>query len=100
MNIVGRGKQTSVSRTLNVKKDKDTIAGWKQDLNGILHIFNVRLISPVQLSIAKISPQTELLLNNHAILLDIRHHALSGQEGADFQHQPVSATFRRSIMIH
>ena len=31
-----------VSRAFHVKSDKDAIAGWKQDLNSILQIFNVR----------------------------------------------------------
>ena len=35
-------------------------------------------------------PQTELLINNHTVLLDIRRNALAGQEGAVGQHQSVS----------
>ena len=34
----GRGR---VSRFIHARDDKDTIAGWKSDLNRILHVFNV-----------------------------------------------------------
>ena len=31
----------AVSRFLHARNDKDAIAGWKSDLNGILNVFNV-----------------------------------------------------------
>jgi hypothetical protein len=43
--VVKRGKQSAASRMLNTKKDKDAIATWRQELNGILQIFNVRPVS-------------------------------------------------------
>ena len=51
-----RGERNAVSRLFHSQNDKDAIAGWKQDLNKILHIFNVRSVIPVQLEITKSSP--------------------------------------------
>ena len=45
--IVGQGKRRAVSRFSYAKSDKDAIVGWRQDLNRILHIFNVRSINPI-----------------------------------------------------
>ena len=42
--IVMRGERNVLSRLFHATNDKDTIVGWKQDLNKILHIFNVRLV--------------------------------------------------------
>ena len=44
--VVKRGKRNPVSRFLGSKNDKDAIAAWRQDLNRILHIFNVRSVRP------------------------------------------------------
>jgi len=41
--IIKQGKRSGVSRLFHAKNDKDTIASWKQDLSGLLHVFNVRL---------------------------------------------------------
>ena len=46
-NAAGQGKRNVVSRTFNAKNDKDAVAAWRQELTGILQIFNVR--SDVQL---------------------------------------------------
>lgn len=45
--VIKQGKQNVVSRLLYAKNGKDAITIWRQDLNRILHIFNVRLIGPV-----------------------------------------------------
>ena len=37
------------SRAFYAKSDKETIATWKSDLNGILHTFNVRFVAPMWL---------------------------------------------------
>ena len=39
--IIKKGKQNAVSRLFHAKSDKDTITGWKSDLNKILLVFNV-----------------------------------------------------------
>ena len=52
------------SRVLHAQSDKDTIAAWKEDLNRLLHIFNVR-------SVGSVSPllttpfQTELAIDTN-----------------------------------
>ena len=45
--IVVQGKRNPFSRALYARKDKDAIAAWGQDLDRILNIFNVRLVSSV-----------------------------------------------------
>ena len=43
-NIVDKGDRNLLSRLVHAKNDKDTITGWKLDLNRILHVFNVRSV--------------------------------------------------------
>ena len=49
MKIVKQGKRNAVSRHLHARNDKDKIAGWRLDLNRILHVFNVRSAVSVRL---------------------------------------------------
>ena len=39
--VIKRSGRHGVSRFLHSRDDKDAIAGWKSDLNRILHVFNV-----------------------------------------------------------
>ena len=39
--IMRQSGRHAVSRFLHARNDKDAIAGWKSDLNGILNVFNV-----------------------------------------------------------
>ena len=43
--IIKMSKRNAVSRLLRAKKDKDTLTAWRQDLNRILHIFNVSTVA-------------------------------------------------------
>ena len=43
--IIKMSERYAVFRRLRAKKDKDTITAWRQDLNRILHIFNVSSIA-------------------------------------------------------
>ena len=48
--VVKQGKRSAASRLFHAKNDKDAIATWMQELNKILHIFNVRsvgLLAPI-----------------------------------------------------
>jgi hypothetical protein len=45
--VLKKGKRNSVSRLFGAKNDKDVIAGWRQELGGVLQIFNVRSVIPV-----------------------------------------------------
>jgi hypothetical protein len=42
--IIKQSERNAVSRLLHAKNDRETIAGWKSELNRILHVFNVRSV--------------------------------------------------------
>ena len=86
-----QGNRNPASRFFHSKNDKDKIAGWKQDLNSILQVFNVRSCSSAWRSLTAL--QTELLINSHMILLDIRRDALAGHEGTAGGRSSVSTVF-------
>jgi len=87
-----------ISRPFHAKGDKDTIASWRLDLNGILLTFN-----------------TELAINTHTTVSDIRHDLskfLGGQVHPNalklisIAHPPVSSrrtnlsTTSRTFRVH
>ena len=90
--IVDRGTRHVVSRVLNAKSDKDEIAAWRQDLNRILQIFNVRSVHSSWRS-PTATLQTELAINTHMLVADIHRNALAGQEGTAGRHRSVSRVF-------
>ena len=45
--VIKRGKRNPVSRFFRAKDDKEAIATWKSDLNGMLLVFNVRFATSV-----------------------------------------------------
>ena len=55
-NVVEKGKRHAISRAFHAKTDKDAITAWQQDLNRILHIFNVCSIGPGHLEITECFP--------------------------------------------
>ena len=50
-NITKKGGRGLLSRVVHAKNDKDAIAGWKSDLNGVLQLFNVSFVGSVPLSL-------------------------------------------------
>ena len=42
--VVKEGKRNAATRFVLAKSNKDKIAGWKQELVRVLHVFNVRSI--------------------------------------------------------
>ena len=44
---IKRGKRNTVSRLFHAKQDKEMIIAWRSELNGILHVFNVRVVTSV-----------------------------------------------------
>ena len=46
--LVKRGKRNVVSRCFYAKSDKETIATWKLELEGIHQVFNVRSVIGVE----------------------------------------------------
>ncbi|KAF9781749.1 hypothetical protein BJ322DRAFT_1111675 [Thelephora terrestris] len=69
--IVKQGERNAVSRFFHSRADQASIAGWGRDFDRILHIFNA-----------------EFSINNHVVLVDIRHDvraALAGTDGRSTQ---------------
>ena len=54
-NVAEKNNRNVVSRALHAQSDKDTIAAWKQDLNRVLHTFNVRPVNSIWRSLT-VSP--------------------------------------------
>ena len=107
-----------ISRHLLAKNDKEKIAGWRSDLNRILHVFSVRSISSVW-RLLTLHSQTKLAINTHVIVSDTRaivsgleHNFTSaqtmvseihrtvvkGQEGSGGKNLPVSDSHPLSIV--
>jgi len=72
--VVKRGKRSTISQLLHVRRDKEMTTAWKLDLNKFLHFFNVlsavhRYLWPL----LTFSSQTKLGTNTHTTIPDIRH---------------------------
>ena len=89
--ITEKGKRNLFSRLVHAKNDKETIATWNSDLNGILRIFNVRSAGSVPLSLTS-SFQTQMAVNTNAMVLEIHRNVVTGQGGTDGQPRSVSPT--------
>ena len=70
--IAKKGRRNLVSRLVHAENDKGTIAGWKLDLNGFLHVFNVRSIVFNRLSLT-VPFQTELAVGTHVTVSEVRY---------------------------
>ena len=90
--VTKQSKRNAFSRLLHAKNDKETIAGWKSELNRILHVFNVRSATFTWSSLT-VRFQAELAMNTHTIVSDIHRNILKSQEGTDGKHQSVSDTY-------
>jgi methyl-accepting chemotaxis protein len=93
-----QSNRNPVSRLFHAKNDKETIAAWRLDLNRILHVFNVRFIT-LSLSLLIICFQTELAINTHIVVADVRrdvantHNIVSDvQHNVANTHDTVSVT--------
>ena len=95
--ITEQGKQNAVSRGFRSKNDKDEIAAWKQELNRILHIFNVRSPNSDWPSRMTAAPQTELAIDTNVMVADIHRTAMAGQEGTVSHYQSVSVASYSSM---
>ena len=45
--IIKWGKRNAISRRYHARDDKEVIATWRLDLDGILRVFNVRSVTSV-----------------------------------------------------
>ena len=77
-NIIKQGQRNGISRILYAKNDKETIASWRLDLNRILHVFNVRDITPARPSLT-VHVQTELAINTNVVVSDVHRDVLNTQ---------------------
>jgi len=101
---IKQGKRNVLSRFFHATNDKETIAGWRSDLNRILLVFNVRSVMFVWLLFI-IDLQTELAINTHitvadthTLVSDIHRNVIKNQEGNNSQHQAVGDT--RGLQHH
>ena len=84
-NIVKWGKRSSISQLLHEKDDNKAIATWGSDLNGILHVINVRSVNSGW-PLLTFLLQTELEIDIRA---DIRHGVVNTQAVvSDIHHDP------------
>ena len=97
--VVEGGKRNAISRVFHSKNDQETIAGWRLDLNRILHIFNVRSITSAWPSLT-VHFQTELAINTnvvvsdvHTIVSNIHRTMVQGQEGTGSKDLSVGVTY-------
>ena len=94
--VIIRSGRNAASRIFQARNDKDTIAGWKSDLGRILQVFNVRSVN-FAWSLLTASPQTELAMNTHVAVYDIRHDVSKIREEIGSQIRQVSTSRIRSV---
>ena len=94
--VIIQSGRNAASRIFQARNDKDTIAGWKSDLGRILQVFNVRSVN-FAWSLLTASPQTELAMNTHVAVYDIRHDVSKIREEIGGQIRPVSTSRIRSV---
>ena len=70
--IAKKGRRNLFSRLVHAENDKGTIAAWKSDLNGFLHVFNVRFVVSTWLSLT-VPFQAELAVGTHVTVSEVRH---------------------------
>ena len=89
--VIIQSGRNAASRIFQARNDKDTIAGWKSDLGRILQVFNVRSVN-FAWSLLIVSPQTELAMNTHVAVSDIRYDVSKIREEIGGQIRPVSTS--------
>ena len=89
--VIKQSKRNAASRLLHARNDKETIAGWKSELNSILHLFTV---CSAVLAWSPLSSlfQAELVMNIHVTVSDIRGDMSKIREEISSQAQPVSTS--------
>ena len=88
--VLKRGGRGRFSRFLHSRDDKDVIVAWKSDLNRLLHVFNVCSARVCLVATDFSHPKTELILNTHTIVTDIRQDVSKIREDSGVPNQPVS----------
>ena len=65
------------------------IATWRSDLNRVLHVFNVRSVGPILLSLT-FPLQTELAINTNVVVSNLYRGMVMSQGGTDGLNRSVS----------
>ena len=94
--VIKHGGRNAISRHFHAKNDKETIAAWKLDLNRVLQVFNVCLITFTRMLLI-IPSQTELVMNVHVTVSDIHHDVSKIREEISNQIHSVSSGHIQSI---
>ena len=87
-------RKSVFSRLVHAKGDKEMMAGWRSDLNRVLHVFNVCSASSIWQLLTSLF-QTELMINTHIMVSDTHkigsdiHRTVTNREGPDGQHRSV-----------
>ena len=88
-----KGKRNAALRYILSEEDKGVIAGWKQDLNTTLNLFNVRSFGPIWRSLMT-AFQARVSTNNNSMLTKMfREMFPDDREITNDPHLPVSAIF-------
>jgi hypothetical protein len=103
--VIKRGKRNVISRLYHAKSDKKAIVTWRLDLDGILHVFNVRSVSPVRRLLtfcfqaepgiparATVSDTTQDAANTSTIVSHGGRNKSRSCEGVDDRNKVVSTT--------
>ena len=65
-------KRNFISRIFNAKKDKETVAAWRSELDRIVHVFEVRSALHSLPALLIVHLQTELAIHTHLAVSDVR----------------------------
>ena len=92
-NVTAKSGRNAALRYVLSEEDKGMIAGWKQDLNSTLNLFNVRLLGSIWHSLTT-TFQAQVSSNNNSMLTKMfRQMFPDDREIANDPHQPVSTIF-------
>src|SRR5882757_22922 len=90
-NITKKGKRGIVSRLFHSKNDKEVITAWRSDLNGALLVFNVSFVVGARPPLSAWL-QTELVINIHVDVRELRADFAKNQGGADGKSVSITST--------
>ena len=83
-------KRNVIPRVFNPKKDKDTIAAWRSELERIVRVFEVRSTIHSLLTLLTVHLQTELAIHTHVAVTGIREDVGDIRELVSDMHRTMS----------
>jgi hypothetical protein len=94
--VVKRGKRNLITR-LSRGNDKEAIAAWRLEFDEILHVFNVRSVTPAR-SLLTCRFQTELAENTRPTVSDTPHDVANiDATTSDVHHDTPDADVRHNV---